>query len=144
MLLFADNPFSTVGVRFDKPIPDGVDLGNICEVGHGFFCNAFDLRLENSGTEDLDRLLINTLFEAIYSESRTSPFILFMKDVEKSLAGNTDSCSIFKSKLEKLPDNVIVIGSHTHTDNRKEKNASAKILNNWFSFGLLLSFDALT
>ena len=44
-----------------------------------------------------------------------------MKDAEKSLAGNTDSYSTFRSRLEKLPDNVIVIGSHTHTDNRKEK-----------------------
>ncbi|TYH61571.1 hypothetical protein ES332_D07G061700v1 [Gossypium tomentosum] len=128
MLLFADNPFSKIGVRFDKPIPDGVDLGNIREVGHGFFCNASDLRLENSSTEDLDRLLINTLFEAIHSESRTSPFILFMKDAEKSLAGNTDSYSTFKSKLEKLPDNVIVIGSHTHTDNRKEKSHPGGLL----------------
>ncbi|KAE8688936.1 elongation factor 1-delta-like [Hibiscus syriacus] len=128
VLLFADNPFSKIGVRFDKPIPDGVDLGNICEGGHGFFCNASDLRLENSNTEDLDRLLINTLFEAVYSESRTSPFILFMKDAEKSLAGNTDSYSTFKSKLEKLPDNVIVIGSHTHTDNRKEKSHPGGLL----------------
>ena len=44
-----------------------------------------------------------------------------MKDAEKSLVGNLDSYSTFKSRLEKLPDNVIVIGSHTHTDNRKEK-----------------------
>ncbi|XWS51393.1 hypothetical protein CRYUN_Cryun12cG0172700 [Craigia yunnanensis] len=121
VLLFEDNPFSKIGVRFDKPVPDGVDLGNMCEGGHGFFCNVSDLRLENSSTEDLDRLLINILFEVVYSESRTSPFILFMKDAEKSLAGNTDSYSTFKSRLEKLPDNVIVIGSHTHIDNRKEK-----------------------
>lgn len=39
ILLFEDNPMSKVGVRFDKPIPDGVDLGGLCEVGHGFFCN---------------------------------------------------------------------------------------------------------
>ncbi|XWS47818.1 hypothetical protein CRYUN_Cryun13aG0017900 [Craigia yunnanensis] len=128
VLLFEDNPFSKIGVRFDKPIPDGVDLGNICEGGHGFFCNVSDLRLENTSTEDLDRLLINTLFEAVYSESRTSPFILFMKDAEKSLAGNTDSYSTFKSRLEKLPDNVIVIGSHTHTDNRKEKSHPGGLL----------------
>ncbi|XVF08717.1 hypothetical protein REPUB_Repub07fG0027500 [Reevesia pubescens] len=128
VLRFADNPFSKIGVRFDKPVPDGVDLGNICEPGHGFFCNASDLRLENTGAEDLDRLLINALFEAVYSESRTSPFILFMKDAEKSLAGNTDSYSTFKSRLEKLPDNVIVIGSHTHTDNRKEKSHPGGLL----------------
>ena len=47
------------------------------------------------------------------------PFILFMKDAEKSIVGN--EVSTFRSKLDKLPDNVVVIGSHTHTDNRKEK-----------------------
>lgn len=38
-LLFDDNPLSKIGVRFDKPIPDGVDLGGLCEGGQGFFCN---------------------------------------------------------------------------------------------------------
>ncbi|GMJ05859.1 hypothetical protein like AT4G02480 [Hibiscus trionum] len=128
VLYFADNPSSKVGVRFDKPIPDGVDLGNMCEAGHGFFCNVSDLRLENTSTENLDRLLVKTLFEVVYSESRTSPFILFMKDAEKSLAGNTDSYSSFKSRLENLPDNVIVIGSHTHSDNRKEKSHHGGLL----------------
>ena len=56
----------------------------------------------------------------MYSESRSAPFILFMKDAEKSIVGNGDPFS-FKSRLEKLPDNVVVIGSHTHTDSRKEK-----------------------
>ncbi|KAK3043271.1 hypothetical protein RJ639_002514 [Escallonia herrerae] len=121
LLAFEDNPSSKIGVRFDKPIPDGVDFGGICDVGHGFFCNANELRLESTGVEDLDKLLINSLFEAVYSESRNSPFILFMKDAEKSIAGNSESYSTFKGRLEKLPDNVVVIGSQTHTDNRKEK-----------------------
>ena len=109
---------------------------------------ASDLRLENTGVEELDKLLINTLFkvklfpishtflpflvgfylpkiysslQAVHSESRNSPFILFMKDAEKSLVGNQDSYSSFKSRLERLPDNVVVIGSHTQTDSRKEK-----------------------
>ncbi|PPR81874.1 hypothetical protein GOBAR_AA38845 [Gossypium barbadense] len=107
VLRFADNPFSKEGVRFDKPIPDGVDLGSICEGDRGFFCNVSDLRLENTSTEDLDRLLVKTLFEVVYSESRTSPFILFTKDAEKSLVGNTDTYSTFKSRLTKLPHNVI-------------------------------------
>lgn len=109
--------------------------------------------MENSGIEELDRLLINTLFEVAFhstdlikvssnhiilfvnltriytsffplqvvvSESRNAPFILFMKDAEKSIVGNGDPFS-FKSRLENLPDNVVVIGSHTHTDSRKEK-----------------------
>lgn len=39
VLLFDNNRFSKIGVRFDKRIPDGVDLGGACEAGHGFFCN---------------------------------------------------------------------------------------------------------
>ena len=35
--------------------------------------------------------------------------------------GNSDACTILKSKLENLPENVVVIGSHTQLDNRKEK-----------------------
>ncbi|KAL6175031.1 hypothetical protein ACLB2K_051674 [Fragaria x ananassa] len=127
MLVFEDNPLSKIGVRFDKPILDGVDLGGLCK-GHGFFCNASDLRLENTGGDDLDRLLINTLFEAVHSESRSSPFILFMKDAEKSLVGNQDSYSTFRGRLDKLPDNVVVIGCHTHTDNRKEKSHPGGLL----------------
>lgn len=44
-----------------------------------------------------------------------------MKDAEKSMAGSSESYSTFKSRLEKLPANIVVIGSHAHTDNRKEK-----------------------
>uniref|UniRef100_A0A6N2NFN8 Uncharacterized protein n=1 Tax=Salix viminalis TaxID=40686 RepID=A0A6N2NFN8_SALVM len=128
VLLFEDNPLSKIGVRFDKPIPDGVDLGDVCEGGHGYFCNVADLCLESTAVEDLDKLLINTLFEAVHSESRNSPFILFMKDAEKSIVGNSDSYSTFKSRLEKLPDNVVVIGSHTQIDNRKEKSHPGGLL----------------
>lgn len=45
LLRFEENPLSKIGVRFDKAIPDGVDLGGLCEENHGFFCNgdAFNL-----------------------------------------------------------------------------------------------------
>ncbi|KAI4319037.1 hypothetical protein MLD38_032685 [Melastoma candidum] len=127
-LLFEDNPVSKIGVRFDKSVSEGVDLGGICEGGHGFFCNAADLRLESSGGEDLEKLLISTLFEVVSSESRNCPFILFVKDAEKSIAGNSDAFPTFKSKIESLPDNVVVIGSHSHTDNRKEKSHPGGLL----------------
>ena len=44
-----------------------------------------------------------------------------MKDAEKSIVGSSESYSTFKSSLERLPDNVVVIGSQSQTDNRKEK-----------------------
>lgn len=39
LLPFEENSSSKIGVQFDKPIPEGNDLGGICEEGHGFFCN---------------------------------------------------------------------------------------------------------
>ena len=39
VLPFEDNPLSKIGVRFDKSVPSGVDLGGMCEFDHGFFCN---------------------------------------------------------------------------------------------------------
>ncbi|GMH01158.1 hypothetical protein Nepgr_002997 [Nepenthes gracilis] len=128
LLPFENNPLSKIGVRFDKSVSGGVDLGEPCEMDHGFFCNVSDLQLENPGMEDLDKLLINTLFEAIFNESRSSPFILFIKDAEKSIVGNSESFSTFKSRLEKLPDNVVVIGSHAQSDNRKEKSHPGGLL----------------
>ena len=37
-LPFEENGSSKIGVRFDKPIPGGIDLGGSCEIDHGFFC----------------------------------------------------------------------------------------------------------
>ncbi|GAB2240909.1 hypothetical protein Droror1_Dr00021427 [Drosera rotundifolia] len=128
LLPFEDNPLSKIGVRFDKPVPGGVNLGDLCEAEHGFFCKGSELRLENSGMEDSDRLLVNALFEEIMTESRSSPFILFVKDAEKSIAANSETFSTFKSKLEKIPDNLVVIGSQTQTDNRKEKSHPGGLL----------------
>ncbi|KAI3978031.1 hypothetical protein MKX01_032408 [Papaver californicum] len=128
LLPFEDNLSSKIGVRFDKPIPEGIDLGGLCERSHGFFCNVSDLRREAPGSEDLDKLLLSTLFEVVYSESRNSPFILFVKDVEKSIVGNSDTYSAFKSRLENLPDNVVLIGSHTQNDSSKEKSHPGGLL----------------
>ncbi|KAI5417265.1 hypothetical protein KIW84_042037 [Lathyrus oleraceus] len=129
VLLFDDNPRSKIGVRFDELIHDGVDLGGECEVGRGFFCNVTDLRLENSGAAVLDKLLIDSLFEVVYSESKNAPFILFMKDAEKSIVGKGCPFS-FRDKLDTLPNNVVVIGSHilTDNDNCKEKPHPAGLL----------------
>ena len=50
-----------------------------------------------------------------------------MKDLEKSVVGNQDAYSSLKSKLESLPEKVVVVGSHTQIDNRKEKVSSLQI-----------------
>ncbi|KAJ8749618.1 hypothetical protein K2173_026267 [Erythroxylum novogranatense] len=127
VLAFEGNGASKVGVRFDKSIPDGTDLGGLCEEDHGFFCAASSLQLDNSGVED-DRLAISEIFEVVSIESKNTPLVLFLKDIEKSVVGNQDAYSGLKSKIETLPDRVIVIGSHTQMDNRKEKSHPGGLL----------------
>lgn len=38
VLAFEDNGAYKIGVRFDRSIPEGNDLGGLCEEDHGFFC----------------------------------------------------------------------------------------------------------
>eukprot|EP00252_Welwitschia_mirabilis_P021049 TRINITY_DN528_c0_g1_i2.p1 TRINITY_DN528_c0_g1~~TRINITY_DN528_c0_g1_i2.p1 ORF type:complete len:1254 (-),score=321.29 TRINITY_DN528_c0_g1_i2:470-4231(-) len=128
ILAFEDNGSSKLGVRFDSPIPEGIDLGGHCEEDHGFFCNASELRLESSGAEDFDKIAINALFEVVISESKNSSLILLMKDIEKAIVGNLDFHAALKSKLEALADSIVVIGSHTQADNRKEKTHPGGLL----------------
>ncbi|CAK7348291.1 unnamed protein product [Dovyalis caffra] len=133
VLAFEGNDSSKIGVRFDRSIPEGNDLGGLCEEDH-----ANSLRLDGSGGEDADRLAINELFEVLatftgamlvaLNESKNGPLILFVKDLEKSVVGNQDAYVSLKSKLESLPEKVIVIGSHTQIDNRKEKSHAGGLL----------------
>ncbi|XP_057817792.2 uncharacterized protein LOC131030865 isoform X7 [Cryptomeria japonica] len=63
ILALKENGSSKLGVRFDKPIPGGVDIGGLCEEDHGFFCGGSELLLETSVEEDMDKLVFNALFE---------------------------------------------------------------------------------
>ncbi|XP_023004431.1 uncharacterized protein LOC111497745 [Cucurbita maxima] len=129
VLAFEENGSSKIGVRFDKPIPDGNDLGGLCEEDHGFFCSANHLlRLDGPGGDDTDKLAIDEVFEVVSNESKNSPLILFVKDIEKAMVGHSDAYSILKGRLENLLGNVVVIGSHTHMDSRKEKSHPGGLL----------------
>lgn len=59
--------------------------------------------------------------QVVSDVSESGPLLLFIKDVEKCTVGNLDLYPTFKSNLERLPDNVVVIGSQTQTDSHKEK-----------------------
>ncbi|PWA52651.1 ATPase, AAA-type, core [Artemisia annua] len=140
LLAFGDNGSSKIGVRFDKQIPEGNDLGGICEEDHGFFCAASLLRLDSSSSsDDVAKLAaIYQLFEVALKECETSPLILFIKDIEKSMLANVETYTLFKTKLEKLPWNVVVIASHAQMDNRKEKSHSGGLLFTKFGSTTLL------
>ncbi|KAF3680927.1 hypothetical protein FXO38_02057 [Capsicum annuum] len=106
VLSFKDSPSAKVGVQFDKPIPLGINLGGLSEDAHGLFCK---------------------VFQVVIIESRNSPVILFMKDAEKTTAGNSVSYSMYKSWLEKIPDNIVIIWSHIHSDDHKEEDSFGKM-----------------
>ncbi|KAH1227252.1 ATPase family AAA domain-containing protein 1 [Glycine max] len=126
LLAFEDNGSSKIGVRFDKSIPDGNDLGGLCEDDRGFFCSANHLlRVDGSGGDDLDKVAINEIFEVVSNQSKSGALVLFIKDIEKAMIGNYE---ILKSKFESLPPNVVVVGSHTQLDNRKEKTQPGSLL----------------
>ncbi|PKA48946.1 Katanin p60 ATPase-containing subunit A1 [Apostasia shenzhenica] len=120
ILTFEENGLSKVGVRFDKQILEGNDLGGLCEEEHGFFCSADLLLLDCSGGDDSERL-ISELIEVVTEESKIGPMIVFLKDAEKSMGCNNDSYLSIKNKLESFPAGILLIGSHTQINNRKDK-----------------------
>ncbi|XP_038980506.1 uncharacterized protein LOC103715277 isoform X2 [Phoenix dactylifera] len=126
LLAAEENGSSKIGVRFDKQIPEGTDLGGLCEEDHGFFCAADCLRLDFPRCEDTERLAINEILEAVSEESQRGPLIIFLKDIEKSVAGSTDYQTM-KSKLDLMPAGVLVIASHAQVDNRKEKDTFGRL-----------------
>ncbi|KAG0470520.1 hypothetical protein HPP92_017220 [Vanilla planifolia] len=128
MLAFEDNVSSKIGVRFDKKLAEGNDLGGLCEEDHGFFCTADLLRLECSGGEECERLAINELIEVVNEESKNGHLIVFLRDIEKSLGSAADSYTSLKNKLESLPPGVLLVASHTQMDNRKEKSHPGGLL----------------
>ncbi|XP_073223746.1 uncharacterized protein [Cicer arietinum] len=126
VLAFEDNESSKIGVRFDKSIPDGNDLGGHCEYDHGFFCYANHLqRVDSSGGDDSDKVAINEIFEVASNQCKSGSLVLFIKDIEKAMVGNSD---VLKSKFESLPQNIVVIGSNTQLDSRKEKTHPGGLL----------------
>lgn len=53
--------------------------------------------------------------------SKSCPLVIFVKDVEKAVVASQDAVQVFRGKLENLPANVVIIGSHIQMDSRKEK-----------------------
>ncbi|KAK3147266.1 hypothetical protein QOZ80_3BG0280270 [Eleusine coracana subsp. coracana] len=81
-LPFEENRSSKVGVRFDKQIPGGNDLGGNCEVDHGLFCPVDSLCLDSPGWEDRSKRPFDVIVEFISEEIQNGPLILFLKDTE--------------------------------------------------------------
>ncbi|KAE8693973.1 hypothetical protein F3Y22_tig00110788pilonHSYRG00203 [Hibiscus syriacus] len=79
---------------------------------------ASSLRLDSSGGDDVDNLVINEICERP---------LMFVKDIEKSIAGKLIYTAL-KSKHENLQTNIVVIGSHTQMDNHKEKSHPGSLL----------------
>ncbi|GKE14622.1 hypothetical protein Tco_1422199, partial [Tanacetum coccineum] len=78
-------------------------------------------RPERLRVDDVKKLAINELFKVAVKECKNGSLLLFVKDIEKSMLGNTDAYGSFKSKLESLPGNVVVIASHTQKSQGKSK-----------------------
>uniref|UniRef100_A0A0D9Y033 AAA+ ATPase domain-containing protein n=1 Tax=Leersia perrieri TaxID=77586 RepID=A0A0D9Y033_9ORYZ len=118
MLTFENNISSKIGIRFDKQVLNGNDLGGLCEADHGFFCPAAELHLD-SGSEEVNNLAMEELIEVILDESETSNLIVLLNDVEKLL---TESTELFAPLRRELPPGVLIIGSHCESRNHKDKS----------------------
>ncbi|KAL0450792.1 UNVERIFIED_CONTAM: Spastin [Sesamum latifolium] len=109
VLVVVNHNSKAIGVRFDVPIPEGNDLGGLCEARHGFFCDGNEICLD---VEDQIKPIF-TPFKGFCAESR---LIVFMKHAENCLKQNLEPYQGITSLVNKLPDSVFVIGSHIQRD----------------------------
>lgn len=79
MLVFEDNS-KKVGVRFDVPVPGGLDLGGSCEEGHGYFCSTMELLLEGSRQdEEAEGAAVTALFELATEVAQKGPVLIHIR-----------------------------------------------------------------
>ncbi|KAH0458509.1 hypothetical protein IEQ34_013824 [Dendrobium chrysotoxum] len=70
IMTFEENRSSKIGVRFDKQIVEGNDLGGLCEEDHRFLYTVDLLRLDYSSPDDFERIAINELIEVVTEEAK--------------------------------------------------------------------------
>ncbi|XP_048543975.1 uncharacterized protein LOC125522974 [Triticum urartu] len=118
MLAFENNvgSFHKVGVRFDKPIPGGNDLGGLCDKDHGFFCPVNELLPSSSSDKQFG---IDELNQVISEESQSSTLIVFVKDLERTLTRSPES---HESLGKELPPGVLIIASYTWATSQIDKS----------------------
>ncbi|XBH97700.1 hypothetical protein VPH35_127336 [Triticum aestivum] len=118
MLAFENNvsSFRKVGVRFDKPIPGGNDLGGLCDKDHGFFCPFNELLPSSSSDKQVG---IDELNQVISEESKSSTLIVFVKDLERTLTRSPES---HESLGKELPPGVLIIASYTLATSQIDKS----------------------
>ncbi|KAG8384963.1 hypothetical protein BUALT_Bualt04G0172800 [Buddleja alternifolia] len=117
VLILEKNSSNRIGVRFDVPIADGSDLGGVCEARHGFVCDANEVCI------DVEEHIkpIFTPFKGFCPEGR---LILFLKHAQNCLLENFEAFQGLNTMLNKLPENVFVIGSHIQKESAKQKENS--------------------
>ncbi|GAQ79721.1 AAA-type ATPase [Klebsormidium nitens] len=116
------SPSHKLGISFDKAVPGGSNLGNQCDDGHGFWCNAANLELlETVEGVDTEGMRMDALFEVLSEASAAGPVILYIPDAERSIMGNLDKYLALRKKLEGLQGPIVAIASYIIPDAGKEK-----------------------
>ncbi|GAA0151059.1 hypothetical protein LIER_09860 [Lithospermum erythrorhizon] len=62
------------------------------------------------------------MFQVALEKSKSGPLIVYVKAVEKLMAANAEAYLTLKVNVDRLPDNVVVISSHTKIDNGMENS----------------------
>ncbi|XP_028214938.1 uncharacterized protein LOC114396990 [Glycine soja] len=101
LLAFEDNRSSKIGVRFDKSIPDGNDLGGLCEDDRRFFCSGNSV--DDSGGDDANKFFFTGPKDASIPEEMTLKQLgrLFPNKVTIQLPQDEALLSDWKQQLER-------------------------------------------
>ncbi|CAI5519536.1 unnamed protein product [Closterium sp. Naga37s-1] len=87
VVVLEENPHR-VGVRFDKPIPGGSSLVDVCDDGHGAWCHVSELRLEGAAADDVEKQLVDHCMAVAATVAATTPLIVFIPGADRIAAAH--------------------------------------------------------
>ncbi|KAF3448638.1 hypothetical protein FNV43_RR09351 [Rhamnella rubrinervis] len=85
---------------------------NICNLASQSSANPAPLKRTSSWSFD-EKLLIQSLYKVLVYVSKTSPIVLYLRDVDKFLSRSLRIYNLFLKMLKKLSGSVLILGSRT-------------------------------
>ncbi|CAI5528142.1 unnamed protein product, partial [Closterium sp. Naga37s-1] len=153
VVVLEENPHR-VGVRFDKPIPGGNSLVDVCDDGHGAWCHVSELRLEGAAADDVEKQLVDHCMAVAATVAATSPLIVFIPGADRIAAAHYERLvrlermerlgvvgergaekgekgekgeKVKEGKEKSEPLRLVVIGSHTVPPKKDKAPAAAAV-----------------
>lgn len=117
-----------VGVRFDRLVPGGHNLGGECEPGHGFLCEARMMRRESDpGRNGSSRgeASVDQIFTSVNAAAANGPVVVHIRQADKAITGNSERAARFQEGAANEGARVLYMAATTLGTEQGEGNGAS-------------------